>query len=106
MTILAALVVLVLALVVGSSGGPLRVAAALTMAGVILAAGLRQIRRFGAVPPEPEVADVSEYGLRYVCSVCGLELKIEVVATDKAPTHCGEKMLLERTGGKPPLRPV
>lgn len=68
--------------------------------------GSRQIRSMVSVPPEPELADVSDYGLKYVCTMCGLELKVEVAARDKPPTHCMEPMKLERTGGKPPLRPV
>lgn len=68
--------------------------------------GLRQIRSLANAPPEPEVADVSEYGLRYVCSMCGLELKVEVAARDKAPTHCMEPMKLVRVGGKPPISSV
>ena len=52
---------------------------------------------------EPE--DVTTSDLAYVCPVCGLELKVEVATTDRAPTHCREKMeLVDRS--KPPLRPV
>ena len=72
----------------------------------ILIFGARQVRSMVKAPPEPEVADVSEYGLRYECTMCGLELKVEVAARDRAPTHCMEPMELVRTGGKPPLRPV
>ena len=68
--------------------------------------GTRQVRSMVSIPPEPDVTDVSEYGLKYVCEMCGLELKIEVAAKDRAPTHCMEPMKLVRTGGKPPLRPV
>ncbi len=67
---------------------------------------VRQVRSLANSPPEPEVADVSEYGLRYVCTMCGLELKVEVAARDKPPTHCMEPMKLIRTGGKPPLTTV
>ena len=72
----------------------------------IFALGSRYVQQLGMAPPEPEVSDVSEYGLKYVCSVCGLELKVEKAARDKAPTHCMEPMVLTREGGKPPLRPV
>jgi hypothetical protein len=68
--------------------------------------GARQIRSMVSIPPEPELADVSDYGLKYVCRMCGLELKVEVAAKDKAPTHCMEPMELVRTGGKPPLRSI
>lgn len=67
---------------------------------------IRYWRSMMNVPPEPELADVSEYGLKYVCSMCGLELRVEVAAKDRAPTHCGEPMVLQRVGGKPPLRSV
>ena len=54
-----------------------------------------------------ETEDVSEEGLRYVCRMCGLELKVETATTDRAPTHCREKMELINVGGSPPpLRPV
>lgn len=72
----------------------------------ILILGIRYIRTMGDIPPEPEVTDISEYGLKYVCSNCGLELRVEKAARDKAPTHCMEPMTLVREGGKPPLRPV
>jgi hypothetical protein len=66
--------------------------------------GSRQVRSMMKAPPEPEVVDVSDYGLRYVCSMCGLELKVEVAAKDKAPSHCMEPMVLVQTGGEPPVR--
>jgi len=68
--------------------------------------GARQMKSMVSIPPEPDVTDVSDYGLKYVCEMCGLELKIEVAAKDRAPSHCMEPMKLVRTGGKPPLRPV
>ena len=68
--------------------------------------GIRYVRTMGDIPPEPEITDVSEYGLKYVCGNCGLELKVEKAAKDKPPTHCMEPMKLVREGGKPPLRPV
>lgn len=80
-----------------------RAAIALLMFAVIFSFGLRQLRGIANSPPDPEVTDVSEYGLKYVCSMCGLELRVEVAARDRAPTHCMERMKLVRTGGKPPL---
>ena len=68
--------------------------------------GSRQMKSMVSIPPEPEVTDVSEYGLKYVCEMCGLELRVEIAAKDRAPSHCMEPMVLVRTGGKPPLRPV
>ncbi len=72
----------------------------------ILLFGWSYWRNIGLAPPEPELADVSEYGLKYVCTMCGLELKVEVAARDRAPRHCMEEMELIRTGGRPPLRPI
>lgn len=73
---------------------------------VLFTFALRQVRNLGNAPPDPEIADVSNYGLRYVCTMCGLELKLEVAARDRAPTHCMEPMKLVRSGGKPPLTTV
>jgi hypothetical protein len=53
-----------------------------------------------SAPPDPELADVSEYGLKYVCTMCGLELRVEVAAKDRAPSHCMEPMVLVRDGGR------
>jgi hypothetical protein len=86
--------------------GVVRTLIAMAMGLVLLVFGVRYIGSVVSSPPEPEIADVSDYGLRYVCTMCGLELKVEVAAKDRAPTHCMEPMVLVRTGGKPPLRPV
>ena len=83
-----------------------RTLGAVTMGLVILLFGVRYIQSVVSSPPEPEIADVSEYELRYICTMCGLELKVEVAAKDRAPTHCMEPMVLVRAGGNPPLRPV
>jgi hypothetical protein len=97
---------LILFLVAGHLYGYVRAIVAAAMFGLILAWGGRKLFKISHSPPEPELTDVKEYGLRYVCSVCGLELKVEVAATDKAPTHCGEAMVLTRDDGRPPLRPI
>ena len=88
------------------SYGLLRSAIGVALFVAVLAFGFKYWRDVGLIPPEPEAEDVSDYGLKYVCTVCGLELKIERASQDKAPTHCGEKMELVRSGGKPPLKPV
>lgn len=72
----------------------------------ILLFGWSYWRNIGLAPPEPELADVSDYGLRYVCTMCGLELKVEVAAKDRAPRHCTEEMELVRNEGRPPLRSI
>lgn len=79
--------------------------AAAMFLGIVLA-GTRFVRQMVIAPPEPEVADVSEYGLKYVCENCGLELRVEKAARDRPPSHCTEPMKLVREGGKPPLRPL
>ena len=92
--------------VLGYLYGYVRAALAVGMFLAILVAGTRFVRQMVIAPPEPEIADVSEYGLKYVCENCGLELRVEKAARDRAPTHCTEPMRLVREGGKPPLRPV
>ncbi len=93
-------------MLLGIAFGYVRAVLALAFAGVVVWLGASYFKAAGEVPPEPEGADVSDSSLRYVCSVCGLELKIEVATTDRAPTHCREKMLLVGGNQQPPLRPV
>lgn len=101
-----AVVVLALVVALGQPFGYLRAAIALGMAAAILYLGFSYFRSAGEVPPDPETEDVSDGALRYVCTMCGLELKVEVAASDKAPSHCREKMVLVQGGGRPPLKPV
>jgi hypothetical protein len=68
--------------------------------------GIRWVHSAVSSQPDPEPTDVSTYGLKYVCKMCGLELRVEVAAKESAPRHCMEPMVLEKAGGKPPLRPV
>jgi hypothetical protein len=100
--LLAAVAVVVL----GEMFGYFRSITGVAMFAAIFVFGTRYAQSMGEIPPEPEITDVSEYGLKYVCGVCGLELRVEKAARDKAPTHCMEPMKLVREGGKPPLRPV
>jgi hypothetical protein len=86
--------------------GYVRATGAVAMFVVILVVGARYLRSIVTLLPEPEVADVSDMGLKYICTMCGLELRVERAARDKAPTHCMEPMVLVREGGRPPLRPV
>lgn len=83
-----------------------RAAVAIGIAGVIIYLGFSYFSAAGSVPPGVESEDVSEEGLRYVCRMCGLELKVETATTDRAPTHCREKMELVNVVPQPPLRPV
>jgi hypothetical protein len=90
----------------GITYGFLRAALALVMFAAIAVFGIRFLYSILQAPPEPEMADVSEYGLKYVCRMCGLELRVEKAARDRPPTHCMEPMELVTEGGKPPLHPV
>jgi hypothetical protein len=102
-------VVVLLALVVtlGIAFGYLRTLVVFVLGGGALWLGISYFKAAGEVPPDPETADVSTSELRYVCTVCGLELKVEVATTDRAPSHCREKMVLVQAGGsRPPLRPI
>jgi hypothetical protein len=92
--------------VLGYLYGYLRAGLGVGMFLVILIAGVKFVRQMVVAPPEPEVTDVSGYGLKYVCESCGLELKVEKAAKDRPPRHCSEAMTLVNEGGKPPLRPV
>lgn len=83
-----------------------RAAIAFLVAAPILAVGIGYFRSAGSSLPEPEAEEVGASDLRYVCSVCGLELKIIVATNDRAPTHCREKMELVTLSGKPPLKSV
>ncbi|HEX2050778.1 MAG TPA: hypothetical protein VHJ34_09130 [Actinomycetota bacterium] len=103
---LVAAVAVALFVVLGTEYGYVRSAVAVAMGAAILVIGVRYTTSVVAVPPEPELEDVAEYGLKYVCRMCGLELKVEVAAHDRPPRHCGEAMELVRTGGRPPLRPL
>ena len=86
--------------------GFLRTAIAVLMFAAIVSLGTRHLTRVSTIPPEAEPTDVRAHDLRYICTMCGLELKVEVAARDKAPTHCMEPMVLVDGGGKPPLRSV
>ncbi len=81
----------------GQEFGYWRAVAAVAFFLLIARFGIRWIRSAVTSPPEPEIADVSEYGLRYVCTMCGLELKVEIAAKDRAPSHCMEPMVLVRS---------
>ena len=104
--VLPGLLALVALSVLGYFFGYVRAATAVAMFLVLFSFSLRQLHGIANSPPDPELADVSEYGLKYVCTMCGLELRVEVAARDRAPTHCMEPMKLIRTGGKPPLTTV
>lgn len=89
---------------VGPFFGFWRAAIAFVVAAPILAVGIGYFRSAGQSAPDIEPEAVEETDQRYVCSVCGLELKVIVATNDRAPTHCREKMdLVARPA---PLKPV
>ncbi|MDQ3985774.1 MAG: hypothetical protein M3280_04670 [Actinomycetota bacterium] len=92
--------------ILGTFYGYLRAAVAVAMFAVIVFVGGRFVRQMVIAPPEPEITDVSDYGLKYVCDACGLELRVERASKEAPPRHCGETMTLVREGGGPPLRPL
>lgn len=89
---------------VGPFFGFWRAAIAYAVAAPILAVGIGYFRSAGTSAPEPVPEEVAQDDIRYVCSVCGLELKVIVATNDRAPTHCREYMEMVRTPG--PLRGV
>ena len=91
---------------VGPFFGFWRTAIAFAVAAPVLAVGIGYFRSAGNSPPEPQAEEVGNSDLRYVCSVCGLELKVIVATNDRAPSHCREYMELVTIAGKPPLKPV
>lgn len=91
---------------VGPFFGYGRAAIAFLIAAPILALGIGYFRSAGNSLPEPVAEEVSASDLRYVCSVCGLELKVLIATNDRAPTHCREHMELVTVPGAPPLKSV
>ena len=79
---------------VGPFFGYWRAVIAFAVAAPILAVGIGYFRSAGASAPEPTPEEVATADMRYVCTVCGLELKVIVATNDRAPTHCREPMEL------------
>lgn len=104
--VLGAVAAVGLLVLLGESFGYLRAMIAAVMFYAIFIFGARYMQFLVAAPPDPEVTDVSDQGLKYVCTMCGLELRVEVAAKDKAPTHCMEPMVLVRDGGRTPSTPA
>jgi len=97
---------LVAVVALGAAFGYWRAAIAVGMFSIIAILGVRYMRFVMAAPPDPELTDVGSYGFKYVCTMCGLELKVEKAAKDRPPSHCMEPMVLLREDGKPPLHTV
>lgn len=90
-------------ILLGARFGYLRAALAVGMFGALVVFMGRYIVNMAQPPPpEQQPVDASAYDLRYVCSNCGLELKVEMAAREKPPTHCMEPMVLVRASGSVP----
>jgi hypothetical protein len=96
--------ILALGLVVllGEIFGYVRAIVGVVLFYLVFVVSVRYMDFLVSAPPDPEVADVSGYGLKYVCTMCGLELRVEVAAKDRPPTHCMEPMVLVRDQGRTP----
>ena len=69
---------------------------ALLIGGTILVATIWSIRFIAAgPPPEPDMDDIVEVDVPYVCSVCGLSLTVTEAqgGSIAAPRHCREDMI-------------
>ena len=88
--------------ILGVGFGFVRAAIALGMALVTLWLGISYFRAAGEAPPEPE-PNATVGDTKYVCKVCGLELRVEVATTDRPPTHCREPMVPITRSGLQPL---
>ena len=69
---------------------------AVIIGGAILVGTIWSIRFIAAgPPPEPDLNDVYEVDVPYICSVCGLSLTVtEAQGGDiAAPRHCREDMV-------------
>ncbi len=69
---------------------------ALLIGGTILIATIWSIRFIAAgPPPEPDLDDIQEVDVPYVCSVCGLSLTVTEAqgGAIAAPRHCREDMI-------------
>ena len=104
---LLALVAIAAVVILAQSYGYPRSAIAVVVFFALAAFGFKYWRDVGLIPPEPEQEDVRDQGILYVCRVCGLQLRVEISARDRAPTHCAEPMELIKEGsGTTPLRSV
>jgi divalent metal cation (Fe/Co/Zn/Cd) transporter len=90
----------------GPAFGWWRATVAFLVAALIVWLGVSYFRSAGQAPPDVAGEEVADDDLRYLCSMCGLELKVLVATNDRPPTHCREKMRLVDRTGKPVLKPV
>lgn len=82
------------------AGGVLKMVLSAIFVVVFVWVGIGYFRQITTPPPpDPEPVAVDP-GLRlsYVCEMCGLELAVVKAAKERAPKHCGEEMVLTRSG--------
>ena len=77
----------------------LHVVVAIAIGLVILWLGIKALRvasAGGRVPEKPEVEDVDELDVYFVCANCGTEFRVTRLGEAQVPRHCGEKMEVVR----------
>ena len=95
-------IVAALYIALGIGFGFMRAVVGLGLALLTLWLGLSYFRAAGETPPDAE-PELASGDLKYVCKVCGLELRVEIATTDKAPSHCREPMVPVTRSGLRPL---
>ncbi len=76
-------------------GFVLKLVVALLVAYLVLKIGVAMLRGFGqsiAEPPPP--GELRKMRLRYRCSLCGMEIRVDLAASEvpEPPRHCMEEM--------------
>ncbi|CAN5751559.1 hypothetical protein BH23ACT12_BH23ACT12_22490 [soil metagenome] len=96
--VLVTVVFTLLVIALGNVAGGWRIAVAVVMGLAIAKLGIGYFTYLTNPPPpdlEPMQVD-PQFGLSYICEMCGLELAVVAVAKERPPKHCGEPMILVR----------
>ena len=88
----------------GEFFGYVRAAIALAMFAGIAWLGVSYFGSARDAPAAPEPEEVGDEEIHYVCSMCGLDVRVEIKGAERPPTHCREPMKI--VVSRPPLRPV
>ena len=83
-------------------GTVLVILSAVAIAAVIAWLGVTALRAASGPGPrdEPEVEDVEELEVFFVCRECGTELRVTRLGELQVPRHCGEPMEVVRRAGE------